>query len=293
MSAVTAAPRAKLVLDASVGTIGTGSTAVAFRPSSDVTEVLRRYLYVVWVARGVDAGTRVPLRSDDVKVLSEFLGISVPAVTLALHELLIDREWLEARAEPLVLWHEGAVVAMDGDRRLIAVVEEPAASPPRPLPPPSSAPVVAGGPELPRPSPAIMPAATPSESLPAESTVPESTPTAGIDDAVARAHLAVQRILAERGVVAGVTPVPGATSDDDEDLDIFDIETEIGPSDEAPGPVTDDPVERGSFDEDGRWNHAIEPTSEDAWKDFFVNHDGEQRAAELGGVFARRRFFHR
>jgi hypothetical protein len=83
--------RSRLVIDINEGTMLVGGQEVAFgRSEPERNEVLARYLSMVYVMRGIEPGTVVPLRRPDLEVLESVFSVERTTIEQELEELMVD-----------------------------------------------------------------------------------------------------------------------------------------------------------------------------------------------------------
>lgn len=73
-------PREPIVLDLDRGTLRMRDTEVNLNTEAGNQAVLRTYMELVWVHRGLDPGSRVKLRDDDIDVLSRVLDLDADSL---------------------------------------------------------------------------------------------------------------------------------------------------------------------------------------------------------------------
>lgn len=83
--------RSRLVVDLDEGTIQLGGTAVSVDRPEGREDVLGRYLAMVYAMRDARPGEAVPLRLDDLEVLSDVLALSRRDVEDRLHRMMLQQ----------------------------------------------------------------------------------------------------------------------------------------------------------------------------------------------------------
>jgi len=142
--------RSELIIDLSEGTIsaGHGRARVTVVPDAeDREEILSRYLSLVYSMRRTPPGTAIPLRNDDMAVLSDALGVPSVQVADELRSMMVpaaadvENRFRRLRGRVLVP-AVGVLVAMTAVGALVLVPQAGTA----PAAGASDAPVVAEGP---------------------------------------------------------------------------------------------------------------------------------------------------
>jgi hypothetical protein len=92
--------RVRLVLDYDERLIDAGGFCAVVPEGQTVTEVLQRYLLLVWALRGRQPGSFLYFRELDVSVLADGFGLGSDGVTGLLGELLDDSTWVAPWSHP-------------------------------------------------------------------------------------------------------------------------------------------------------------------------------------------------
>lgn len=107
--------RSELVVDLESGALLAGHRTRMVPADASIDEILGRYLSLLYLIRGLEPGRRLPLRGDDLEVLSDALQRNIAEIEQRLFELMLPGEvgpWLSRVRHRLAVPAAGILVGL-------------------------------------------------------------------------------------------------------------------------------------------------------------------------------------
>lgn len=116
--------RSKLIVDLDGGSMGAGYHRVGFDPTSQVDDVLGRYLSLLYLLRGLEPGSELALRDDDLATLADALRRNITELEQRLFGLMLPggtEGWYHRLRHRLAVPAAGILVGLTAVGSLVLV----------------------------------------------------------------------------------------------------------------------------------------------------------------------------